>query len=254
MDAYTSFAEVYDTFMDDIPYEEWSVYLIDLLKEYGISGGIVADLGCGTGTMTRLLAAAGYDMIGIDSSPDMLDVARQSPCPGAGQHEILYLLQDMREFELYGTVSAVVSVCDCINYITEPEELLQVFRLVNNYLDPHGVFLFDFHPEGYYREVLGDNVFAEDREDMSFIWENEYDTESQINFYELSFFIKGEDGRYDKHRETHQQRGYTLHEMQALIAASGLELIAMYDALTRELAGKDCERVYVVAREQGKKL
>lgn len=256
MDAYTSFAEVYDTFMDDIPYGEWSTYIIDLLKEYGISEGIVADLGCGTGTVTRLLAAAGYDMIGIDSSPDMLDVARAASCPDADakQHEILYLLQDMREFELYGTVAAVVSVCDCINYITEPEELLQVFRLVNNYLDPQGVFIFDFHPEGYYREVLGDNIFAEDREDMSFIWENEYDMESHINLYELSFFVRGADGRYDKYREIHQQRGYALDEMQALIEASGLQFIAMYDALTKEPAGKDCERVYVVAREQGKKL
>lgn len=132
MDAYTSFAAVYDTFMDNIPYEEWKSYLEELLKEYGVQDGLVLDLGCGTGTMTELLAADGYDMIGVDNSEEMLEIAREKQIKSG--HEILYLLQDMREFELYGTVGAVFSICDSLNYITEPEELKQVFRWVNNYL------------------------------------------------------------------------------------------------------------------------
>ena len=141
MDAYTSFAAVYDTFMDNIPYEEWKSYLEELLKEYGVQDGLVLDLGCGTGTMTELLAADGYDMIGVDNSEEMLEIAREKQIKSG--HEILYLLQDMREFELYGTVGAVFSICDSLNYITEPEELKQVFRWVNNYLDPGGIFNFD---------------------------------------------------------------------------------------------------------------
>ena len=137
MDAYTSFAAVYDTFMDNIPYEEWKSYLEELLKEYGVQDGLVLDLGCGTGTMTELLAADGYDMIGVDNSEEMLEIAREKQIKSG--HEILYLLQDMREFELYGTVGAVFSICDSLNYITEPEELKQVFRWVNNYLDPGGI-------------------------------------------------------------------------------------------------------------------
>lgn len=139
MDAYTSFAAVYDTFMDNIPYEEWKSYLEELLKEYGVQDGLVLDLGCGTGTMTELLAADGYDMIGVDNSEEMLEIAREKQIKSG--HEILYLLQDMREFELYGTVGAVFSICDSLNYITEPEELKQVFRWVNNYLDPGGIFI-----------------------------------------------------------------------------------------------------------------
>ena len=262
MEAYTSFAEVYDTFMDNIPYEEWNSYLVGLLNEYGVSDGIVAELGCGTGNMTRLLAGEGYDMIGIDSSMDMLEIAREKSgaegmeddaCPGEGQDKkILYLLQDMRSFELYGTVAAVVSICDCMNYITEPEELLEVFRLVNNYLDPGGLFIFDFHPDGYYRNMLADNTFAEDREEMSFIWENDYDEESRINVYDLSIFVEASDGRYDKFQETHYQRGYDLMEVQELVRTSGLTLIAMYDAFTRQPATKESERVYVIAKECGK--
>ena len=139
MEAYTSFARVYDTFMDNIPYEEWCEYLTGLMREYGVRDGLVLDLGCGTGNMTELLAKAGYDMIGADNAEEMLEIAMEKRDKSG--HDILYLLQDMREFELYGTVRAVISVCDSVNYITEPEELQEVFRLVNNYLDPKGVLI-----------------------------------------------------------------------------------------------------------------
>ena len=139
MEAYTGFAAVYDTFMDNVPYGEWCEYLTGLLKENGVESGLVLDLGCGTGSLTELLAARGYDMIGIDYSEEMLELAAGKRAE-SGQ-DILYLCQDMREFELYGTVRAVVSICDCINYITDPADLAEVFSLVNNYLDPGGAVL-----------------------------------------------------------------------------------------------------------------
>ena len=130
MDAYTSFAAVYDLFMDNIPYQEWSRYLISLLKERGVRDGLVLDLGCGTGSLTELLAASGYDMIGVDYSGEMLNVAMEKRARSGRQ--ILYLQQDMREFELYGTVRAVVCVCDSLNYLLEEEEielsLIHIFR------------------------------------------------------------------------------------------------------------------------------
>ena len=153
MEAYTSFASVYDTFMDNIPYEEWSKYLMGLLREYQVEDGLVLDLGCGTGNMTELLAKAGYDMIGVDNAEEMLEIAMEKRTESG--HDILYLLQDMREFELYGTVKAIISICDSINYITEEEDLLEVFRLTNNYLDPKGVFIFDFNTVYKYSEILG---------------------------------------------------------------------------------------------------
>ena len=142
MEAYTEFATVYDTFMDNVPYEAWEKYLVDILKAEGINDGLLLELGCGTGRMTRLLAAEGYDMIGVDNSEEMLSVAREYTMENT---EILYLLQDMREFELYGTIRAVVSVCDSMNYIMSEEDLRQVFSLVNNYLDPGGIFIFDMN-------------------------------------------------------------------------------------------------------------
>lgn len=267
MEAYTSFASVYDTFMDNVPYEEWGEYIYSLLCRYGVRDGIVLDLGCGTGTMTEILAGYGYDMIGVDNSEDMLELAMEKRI--ASGHDILYLLQDMREFELYGTVRAVVSVCDSVNYITEPEELAGVFRLVNNYLDPGGIFLFDFNTEYKYREVMGDCTIAEDRGPCSFIWDNCYYEEERINEYDLTLFIREgtapgqnegaeeddteENGAlYRKYTETHFQRGYTLEEIRELLSSAGLIFQAAYDMDTREAAGETSERICVIARECGK--
>ena len=253
MDAYTSFASVYDTFMDNIPYEEWAEYLVGLLKESGISDGLVLDLGCGTGNMTELLATAGYDMIGVDNAEEMLEIAMEKRAKSG--HDILYLLQDMREFELYGTVKAIVSICDSINYITEEEDLLEVFRLVNNYLDPKGIFIFDFNTVYKYREVLGNQTIAEDREDCSFIWDNYYYEDERINEYELSLFIKEQDSDlYRKYQEMHYQKAYDLETIKGLVEESGLEYITAFDAFTRNEPTNESERVYVVARECGKSI
>lgn len=250
MDAYTGFASVYDMFMDNIPYEEWCGYLTSLLREYGAGEGILLDLGCGTGSLTELLAKQGYDMIGVDFSEDMLQIAMEKRVQS--RLPILYLQQDMREFELYGTVRAVVSICDSMNYILEYEDLVQVFRLVNNYLDPRGVFIFDLNTEYKYREILGQSTIAEDREESSFIWDNDYDEEERINEYDLTLFIREEGELYRKYQETHFQRAYSLEEVKAAIEEAGMEFVTAYDAFTREMPKETSERIYVVAREQGK--
>lgn len=251
MEAYTGFAEVYDIFMDDIDYKAWTEYVIALLKEYGIEDGLVLDLGCGTGNVTEELAEAGFDMTGIDMSEDMLNIAMKKRA--ASGHDILYLCQEMQAFELYGTVKAVVSICDCINYVTQKEDVVQTFRLVNNYLDPKGIFIFDMNTSYKYREILGDNTFAEVREDSSFIWENYYDEKEKINEYALTLFIEDkESGLYEKYEEEHYQRAYEIDEMIQMIEASGLEFLTVYDAFTKEAPKEDSERVYFIAREKGK--
>ena len=251
MEAYTSFAAVYDTFMDNIPYEEWEKYLKSLLYEYGVREGLVLELGCGTGNMTEILAQSGYDMIGVDNAEEMLEIAIEKRMKSG--LDILYLQQDMREFELYGTVKAIVSVCDSLNYILEEEELEEVFRLVNNYLDPGGVFIFDFNTVYKYREILGDQTIAENREECGFIWDNYYYEEERINEYELSLFIReGDSELYRKYQETHFQKAYDLETMKRLITQSGLEYITAYDAFTKEAPTRVSERIYVIARERGK--
>ena len=252
MEAYTNFAEVYDTFMDNIPYEKWAEYLHEIMEEYNIREGTLLELGCGTGNMTEQLASMGYDMIGVDNSEDMLELAKEKRLKTG--HDILYLLQDMQSFELYGTVKAVVSVCDSVNYVTDEAELKEVFRLVNNYLDPRGIFIFDFNTEYKYREILGDRVIAEERDECSFIWDNYYNEQDKINEYELTLFVQSKEdpGLYRKYQEVHYQRAYTLEKIKTLIEKAGLRYIAAYDAYTKKAPMYTSGRICVIAQEYGK--
>lgn len=279
MEAYTDFASVYDTFMDETPYEEWAEFLHSLIKEYGISKplahegqeiskaqvtenspetvlesekNLVLDLGCGTGTLTELLHHKGYDMIGVDFSQEMLNIALDKKEKSGSN--ILYLCQDMRELDLYSTIGTVISACDSVNYLLEDEEVVETFRLVNNYLYPGGVFIFDFNTVYKYEQVIGDTTIAENREDCSFIWDNFYHEEEHINEYDLTIFVKeGKDELFRKFTETHYQRGYTLEEMKSFVAAAGLEFIKAMDADSHKAPKATSERIYIIAREQGKK-
>lgn len=254
MEAYTGFAEVYDVFMDNVPYQEWAECLHELLVEQGIEGGTMIDLGCGTGSMTECFAHMGYDMIGIDYSEEMLQIASEKQ--EESEYKILYLQQDMTELELYGNADAIISVCDSVNYIVEPGALEEVFRRVYEYLEPEGIFLFDFNTEYKYREVIGDCTIAENREECSFIWENYYHEEEKINEYELSIFVReaggGERGDlnlYRKFEEEHYQRAYTLAEMERIVNDSGLEYVAAYDGYTKNMPHEESERILIVARK-----
>lgn len=250
MEAYGEFARVYDIFMDNVDYEDWASYLEEELKRYGICDGLVLELGCGTGTMTELLAKAGYDMIGVDNAEEMLAEAMEKREESG--HDILYLLQDMEEFELYGTVRAVVSVCDSLNYITEEDALLHVFSLVNNYLDPKGIFIFDMNTVYKYQEMLGNTTIAENREEGSFIWENDYDEETGMNIYGLTLFLPREDGLYEKTEEVHYQKAYSEEKIKELLKKAGMEVLAVYDAYTKNPPSSESGRLTFVAREHGK--
>ena len=252
--SYRCFAQFYDILTQNIPYRARGEYFHVLFQKYGLPGNIVLDLACGTGSLTEVLAAFGYDMIGVDNSEDMLELAMEKRVQ-SGQ-DILYLLQDMREFELYGTVRAVISACDSVNYITDDEDLTEVFRLVNNYLDPEGLFVFDFNTEYKYREILGEQTIAEDREECSFIWDNYYDEDERINEYELTLFVRDEEQPqlYRKYQEEHFQRAYTLEQIRHMLTEAGLEYVTAYDDYTKESPHDRSERICVVAREHGKGL
>lgn len=277
MKAYTEFAYVYDKFMDNVPYDEWTAYLDSLLKEYGVKEGLVLELGCGTGSVTRRLANLGYDMIGIDNSEDMLEIAREKEIEALEESydeefteenadsfeehsmdeyapRILYLNQDMREFELYGTVAAVVCICDGMNYITKEEELLTVFKLVNNYLDAGGLFVFDLNTIYKYRNILGDTTIAENRDDCSFIWENYFHEKEMMNEYEVTIYKKVDSDEdeelYERFQEAHYQRAYELETVKKLLEEAGMEYVTSYDAFTRNAPKEDSERIYVIAREK----
>ena len=283
MEAYTDFAKVYDELMDDTPYGEWCDFIVEILGKYGTGTepaddnlrqerNTVLDLGCGTGTLTELLARKGYEMIGVDNAQEMLQIAMEKR--ERSGLDILYLLQDMRELELYGTVGAVVSVCDSLNYLLAEEDIVQTFERVNNYLYPQGLFIFDFNTVYKYAVVIGDATIAENREDCSFIWENYYHEDEEINEYDLTVFVAEErnelreDGpaadvaertmygqtaqRFRRFQEVHYQRGYRLEQMKALLLQAGLDFVEALDADTHETVTEESERIYVVARKGAK--
>lgn len=250
MDIYTAFAAYYDRCMEEIPYEDWSRLITGLLQKDGIRDGLVLELGCGTGTMTELLAEAGYDMIGVDASGDMLSEAMDKQAVSGSS--ILYLQQDMREFELYGTVRAVVSVCDTMNYLLTEEDLLQVFRLVNNYLDPGGLFVFDLKTEHHFRDVVGEQSFVQNEEDACVIWENYYYEDEQVNEYAVTMFARTEEGTYQRTQELHYQHPYSIEQITGLLKQAGMELVAVYGEDGVTSPDEESCRIYVLARECGK--
>lgn len=246
MDAYTNFAQVYDMFMDNVPYDDWCNYIEKILKQYNIKDGVVLDLGCGTGKMTNIMAEKGYEMIGVDNSMDMLDIARNT----SGE-EILYLLQDMRELELYGSVQAAYCACDCLNYILEEDELLEVFNRVNKFLDSEALFIFDINTSYKYYELLAENTFAESREEGSFIWENFFDIDEQINEYYLTLFIKDvtdKEERFLRFEETHYQKCYSVDKIKELVEKSGMEILSINDMYSNEPMREDSEKVTFIVR------
>lgn len=260
---YEAFARVYDRFMMNAPYDEWVSLLEKIWVEHGLiddlkkidtrDSKLILELGCGTGNVTKRLAEKGYDMIGIDSSPDMLaEAVEKSKSENTfsedkntdeddgsikmnekkvnhRNNDILYLCQDMRSFELYGTVDGIICICDGINYLTKTSDVLKVFRLVKNYLNPGGIFIFDIITGYKYRKILAENSFSEANEDSAFIWDNYFDRETKINRYSVSFFIQNQEGLYERFDETHYQRAYGKNTMIRLLNDAGLELLGMYD-------------------------
>ncbi len=219
MNAYTDFAEVYDTFMDNLPYEEWAEVLDSLIRRwYGPASAdedpagkrlYVVDLGCGTGVITRMMAEKGYDMLGVDLSEDMLAVAvRHSPeeedgksAGGAesgegedsegenkGPAAPLYVCQDMRSLDLGGAADVFISAGDCVNYLLEDRDLKDMFEGVYRHLVPGGLYIFDFNTLHKYRDVIGEATIAESRENCAFIWENWFDEQTRINEYNVTIF------------------------------------------------------------------
>lgn len=248
---YQDFAYLYDALQQDVPYKDFAEYYVKIMEKFNNEKGLCLDLGCGTGNMTLILDSIGFDMIGVDSSLDMLNVAREKAMEN--ERNILFLNQDMTSFELYGTVSTVISTLDCINYVTDKEELLKVFKLVNNYLDPKGLFIFDINSAYKLEHILGDNTYVSDGEDIFYSWQNSYDIENKICTFDLTFFEKDEDVYY-RYDETHYERAYSVEEITDLLTQAGMEVVGVYDNLTFNPTHDKSERIFFVAREKEKEI
>ncbi len=246
---YTNFAYVYDNFMDNIPYDKWCDYLLSLFQQYSITEGNLVDLGCGTGTLCKLMAQHSYHITGIDYSKDMLAMAKKKL---KGENRVTLSRQNMCELVLEEGIiyDGFYSLCDCMNYLLYTEELLSTFQGVKHYLKSGGVFIFDLKTRFYYKEILGNRVFCDHQADCSYTWENNFYEEENVNQYDLTLFIKEKhSSRYRKFEETHHQKAHALPTIIDLLQEAGLEYVTAYDAFTSHAPLPNSERIYIIAKK-----
>lgn len=261
--TYKNFAGVYDNFMDDIPYAAWFMFVRNLLELHNVHPDgwtVIAELGCGTGTMTEIFLKAGYGVIASDLSAEMINVAKQKcrayitgddrakkPCDEGFGAE--FFQADMRSFKLKDKVPAIISLCDSVNYLIEDGDLETLFRTVKSNLCDGGVFIFDLKTLWLYENAMADNVFAESRSNCAYIWENYFDSDTKINEYALTLFLENEQGSYDRCEEIHLQRAYEPDEIRRAAHAAGMELEAIYGQEPFEELLEEDERMFVVLRK-----
>ena len=244
---YDLLAPFYDAINEDIDYGKWADFIEAVFKrEMSAPPDLVLDLGCGTGKMTLELARRGYDMTGIDISPEMLDIAHT-----AAENEkldILWLCQDMREFELYGTVDAAVCCLDCINHLQTEQDLDECLSLVHNYLVPDGIFIFDINGRYKFENVYADRTYAMEEDGGFCVWENYYDPDSRLCDFYITLFKENPDGRYERYDETQSERMYTLADVRAALERAGMEFLYAFGDLDFSPGSDECERVYIIAK------
>lgn len=242
---YQGFAEVYDRLTRDIAYDRWADYLESAFLKFGSKPHLVLELGCGTGNLTLEMARRGYEMIGLDSSADMLGVA--SSKAKREDLDILFVHQDMREFELFGTVDAIICMLDSINYVTRKRDLEQVFRLVHNYLNPGGLFIFDVNSPYKLSSVLGNETFFEMDDEITWVWNNTYDAKKRQCIFDLTFFIRQEGDLYRKVVETHVERAYATEELAQALKKSDFRFIGEFGDLSFEKPDLKENRIFYVS-------
>lgn len=248
-DNYGAISTIYDNINANVDYSAWADFFEKCFDKYLPSRPeLVLDLACGTGSMTFELAKRGYDMIGVDGSYDMLNVAYDRKYDLELPRDVLFLMQDMREFELYGTVEAVVSCLDCVNHLTTPADVSSCFSLVHNYLVPDGLFIFDVNGREKFERIYAQNSFVMEDEGSFCVWQNSYNERTRLCDFYITMFYENEDGSYERFDEHQRERMYTVRSIKLLLSANGFELLGVYSDYQFTPADDKSERIYFVAK------
>ena len=248
MEQYDSLYSVYDELNDSYDYDRLADFLSEVIKENEkINTALVLDLACGTGKLTFKLRERGYDMTGVDLSSAMLSVA-QEHAQRNGINDVLFLCQNMTEFELYGTVDACVCTLDSINYLTKLSEVKKCFSLVHNYLIPDGVFVFDVNTPFRFSQIYGNNDFVLENENSLCAWQNEYNEKTKICKFYLSIFKENKGGLYERYDEIQKEKCYEKKQIEKALLDNGFEIIAVYGDTDKKAAESTDEKWYFVAR------
>lgn len=242
--SYSDFSLVYDKLISDVDYSALSENILESCKKYAHTPRLVLDAACGTGNFTKELEKHGLDVIGVDSSPEMLSVA-QSKLSG----NCILLCQDLRELDLYGTVDTVFCTLDSFNHIIDYEEFKKAVKRTSLFLEPGGLMIFDVNTVYKHKEVLGDNIFTSEEENVFMVWENNLCENNIVNI-NLDFFIKDSDGKYERLHENFDERAYTEEEISAVLTEAGLKILEIKDFYTDKKAEKTSEKLIYITKKE----
>lgn len=250
MASYGDFAYYYDSLTENVDYEKRCEYIRGLLAENGVGEGILLDLACGTGTVSLMLSAMGYDVIGVDASEDMLNVAQEKKMESG--EDVIFLCQKMEELDLFGTINACVSTLDSINHVTDESTVREIFRRVSLFMEDKGIFIFDVNTPYKHREVLGNNTFVYDTDEVYCVWQNSTD-EAMLTRVSLDIFEKDEDDEetYYRYCEDFCERGYELEKLKKWLEENKFEVLGIYEELTESEVREDTQRAVFVAKKHG---
>ncbi len=250
-DIYRILAPHYDEWNGELDYAAWADGMEKRFSaDFPGRVEAVLDLGCGSGRMTLELARRGYDMIGVDLCPEMLAEGQRTAEAAGLSERILWLMQDMRAFELYGTVEAVVCCLDGLNHLTSTADLRATLRLVRNYLVPGGLFLFDLNSRYKFERIYADNSYTFESENCYCVWQNDYHPSTHtVDFY-VTLFEEEPDGRYRRYDERTRERMYTPRAIKRILAEEGFALLSVGGAPYTDTAADEDERLYYVARSE----
>lgn len=244
---YQGFASIYDTLMDEAPYEQWLSYLEQSIEQFSVQSKYIVDLGCGTGRLATMIAKKGYNVMGVDLSEEMLSIAHER-IHEEGVSSVTLIQQDMRELQLPYRFGLMYSFCDCLNYITDEDELLQLFMRVRQHLEDGGVFLFDMHTPYKITEIFGRGPIVDDDPEISYMWIPVVDEKQLLVEHHIHFFVREQDEYYRRFTEIHVQRAYPLHVIQELLNKANFELLSVTADFEDELPNAHSERYFFAVR------
>lgn len=250
MSGYSKFAWFYDRLTENVDYDLIGNRIDKLVSRFGGRKNILLEIGCGTGNLCEKMSSLGYDVIGVDSSQEMLSEALDKKYESGS--EIQYLCQDMTELDMYGTIDVTVSVLDSINHLADVESIRKTFERVSLFAFPDGLFIFDMNTVYKHREILGNNSYIYDLDGLFCSWQNEYSSQDDSVEMFLDFFEEQEDGCYERFQESFKEIAIEEAEIDRLLKETGFEILEKYDDYSDKSVNEKTQRIVYVTKKISK--
>ena len=242
---YQAFAELYDELMDDVDYESWADYYTRLLSIYGVRNGKICECACGTGGLTIPLYRRGFQMTGVDISREMLwEAAQKSRKLGIAMP---FVQQDMKALNLHRPMDAVLATCDGVNYLLTEEDLLCFFRAAHRAVKPGGALIFDVSTPHKLKNVLCSGLMAEDRENITYMWQNSWNERQKTVSLDLVFFVREKDNQYRRIEEHQRKRAWDEKTLKENLWHAGFRAVSIYGDFTLNSSTDGNQRWHIAA-------